>query len=161
MFRLVFPESCLGFQSALVVPGGRGVLHRGDRVALVRFFLIEVVADSHVTVLRVNAGPPEYLHSWIRSPIVQGRIDSMQTGSTNQVELGRSEVMKMGVPVAPLNEQRRIVAKLAALQTGSRRARQALDAVPDEIAMTPCDSCSGVSREIALYAPRILNDPVR
>jgi len=34
------------------------------------------------------------------------------------------------VPVAPLNEQRRIVAKLEALQARSRRARAALDAVP-------------------------------
>ncbi|MCB9779931.1 MAG: restriction endonuclease subunit S [Alphaproteobacteria bacterium] len=33
-------------------------------------------------------------------------------------------------PVAPLNEQRRIVAKIDALQARSRRAREALDAVP-------------------------------
>ena len=89
-----------------------------------------VVADSHVTVVRVKVGPPEYLHAWIRSPIIQGRIDAMQTGSTNQVELPRSEVLRTRVPVAPLNEQRRIVAKLEALQARSRRAREALDAVP-------------------------------
>jgi type I restriction enzyme S subunit len=89
-----------------------------------------VVADSHVTIVRVKAGPPEYVHAWIRSPVIQGRIDAMQTGSTNQVELGRSEVLRTRVPVAPLNEQHRIVAKLEALQARSRRAREALDAVP-------------------------------
>lgn len=89
-----------------------------------------VVADSHVTVVRVKYGLPEYLHAWIRSPSIQGRIEAMQTGSTNQVELGRSEVLRTRVPVAPLNEQRRIVAKLEALQARSRRAREALDAVP-------------------------------
>jgi type I restriction enzyme S subunit len=35
-----------------------------------------------------------------------------------------------GIPLPPLNEQRRIVAKLEALQSRSRRAREALDAVP-------------------------------
>lgn len=89
-----------------------------------------VVADSHVTIVRMRIGLPEYVHAWIRSPAVQGRIDAMQTGSTNQVELGRAEVLRTRVPVAPLNEQRRIVAKLEGLQGRSRRAREALDAVP-------------------------------
>jgi type I restriction enzyme, S subunit len=89
-----------------------------------------VVADSHVTILRLRIGLPEYLHAWIRSPLTQGRIEEMQSGSTNQVELGRTEVLRTRVPTAPLNEQRRIVAKLEALQARSRRAREALDAVP-------------------------------
>lgn len=89
-----------------------------------------VVADSHVTIVRIKEGPPEYLHGWIRSPVIQARIDAMQTGSTNQVELGRSEVLRTRVPVPPVNEQRRIVAKLEALQARSRRAREALDALP-------------------------------
>jgi type I restriction enzyme S subunit len=89
-----------------------------------------VVADSHVTIVRAKIGPPEYLHAWIRSPVIQSRIDDMQSGSTNQVELARTEVLRTRVPVAPLNEQRRIVSKLRALQARSRRAREALDAVP-------------------------------
>ncbi len=89
-----------------------------------------VVADSHVTILRARDVLPEYLHAWIRSPSVQRRIDAMQVGSTNQVELGRGEVLRTRIPVAPPNEQRRIVAKLEALQARSRRAGEALDAVP-------------------------------
>ncbi len=89
-----------------------------------------VVADSHVTVVRLREGLPEYVHQWIKSPTLQGRIDAMQNGSTNQVELARSEVLATAVPWAPVEEQRRIVAKLDALQSRSRRARQALDAVP-------------------------------
>lgn len=89
-----------------------------------------VVADSHVTVLRIRFGLPEYVHAWIRSPSIQAKITDMQAGSTNQVELGRAEVLQTRIPVAPPKEQRRIVAKLEALQTRSRRAREALDAVP-------------------------------
>jgi len=89
-----------------------------------------VVADSHVTVLRVKNVLPEYLHAWIRSPSVQTRIDAMQVGSTNQVELGRGEVLRTPVPVAPLAEQRRIVAKLQVVQARSSRAREALDVIP-------------------------------
>jgi type I restriction enzyme S subunit len=89
-----------------------------------------VVADSHVTVVRASRVLPEYLHAWIRSPTVQAVLDAMQVGSTNQVELGRGEVLSTSVPVAPLPEQRRIVAKLEILQSRSRRAREALDAVP-------------------------------
>ena len=89
-----------------------------------------IVADSHVTVIRPKTALPEFLHSWIKSPMIQARIDEMQSGSTNQVELARSEVLKTRVPLAPLAEQRRIVAKLEALQARSRRAKEALDTVP-------------------------------
>ncbi len=55
----------------------------------------------------------------------------MQSGSTNQVEPHRAgEVLATKVPVAPLAEQHRIVTKLDALQSKSRRAKDALDAIP-------------------------------
>ena len=40
------------------------------------------------------------------------------------------KLKELELPVPPINEQRRIVAKLEALQARSRRAREALDAVP-------------------------------
>jgi len=88
------------------------------------------VADSHVTIVRTVHCVPEYVHFWIMSPSIQARIDSMQTGSTNQVELSKTEVLATGIPLSPLNEQKRIVAKIEALQERSRRARKALEAVP-------------------------------
>ncbi|WLR96579.1 restriction endonuclease subunit S [Shinella sumterensis] len=89
------------------------------------------VADSHVTIVRTNpATLPEYLHRLIQSPLVQSKLDEMQSGSTNQVELSKSEVLETLVPLPPLPEQRRIVAKIDSITGKSRRARDHLDHIP-------------------------------
>ncbi len=89
-----------------------------------------IVADSHVTIVRSKQCNSRYLHYWIMSPMVQSKIESMHTGSTNQVELSRTEVLNTTFPLPPLNEQRRIVTKIEELTIHSRRAREALDDVP-------------------------------
>ena len=93
------------------------------------------VVDSHVTIVR--AGPaidPAYLFGFIQSPAVQDKIEDMQSGSTNQVELNRSEILSTVVPVAPLPEQRRVVAKVDGLTARTARARKELDRIPTLIA---------------------------
>lgn len=49
---------------------------------------------------------------------------------TTRLKLTQGAMVKAPFRLPPLNEQRRIVAKLEALQARSRRAREALDAVP-------------------------------
>jgi type I restriction enzyme, S subunit len=49
---------------------------------------------------------------------------------TGVPRLNVSQVRELRIPLPPLNEQRCIVAKLESLQARSRRAREALDAVP-------------------------------
>jgi type I restriction enzyme S subunit len=49
---------------------------------------------------------------------------------TTRLKLTQGAMMKVPFRLPPLNEQRRIVAKLEALQARSRRARETLDAVP-------------------------------
>lgn len=76
-----------------------------------------LVADSHVTVIRPLLVGPRYLCLFIWSPGVQTRIEpdhekSLVSGSTQQVELNTSAVMALPVPIPPLNEQIRIVAKV-------------------------------------------------
>lgn len=88
------------------------------------------VADSHVTVVRTEIYDSKLLHFWIMSPVIQGKIASMHVGSTNQVELSRSEVLKTKVPFPLLNEQRRIVTKIEVLRALSQRAKEALEAIP-------------------------------
>src|SRR5262249_14153426 len=89
------------------------------------------VADSHVTIVRPNGAIlGQYLHRLIQSPSVQSKIDDMQSGSTNQVELSKSEVLNTHVPLSPLPEQRRIVAKIDSLSAKSKRARDHLDHIP-------------------------------
>ena len=75
------------------------------------------VVDSHVTIIRFNQNYifPTYVFYFIASPLVQKKIESMQSGSTNQVELGRAAINEMRLPLPPLNEQKRIVAKIEEL----------------------------------------------
>ena len=71
-----------------------------------------VVADSHVTVLRLVEIDPRFIWCWLASPLVQGEIDEISTGTTKQKELGTGTVKEYLVPLPPLAEQRRIVAKV-------------------------------------------------
>lgn len=88
-----------------------------------------VVADSHVTVIRVNEYVPKLLHYWIRSPEIQNRIESMQSGTTNQVELSKGSVLATPLLVPPLDEQRRIADKLDAVILRVQSCRERLDRV--------------------------------
>ncbi len=63
---------------------------------------------------------------WMRA----GNFTALAQITTNIAHLGAGRFAEMDFAVPPLNEQRRIVAKLEALQARSRRAREALDAVP-------------------------------
>ena len=75
-----------------------------------------LVVDSHVTIVRSAEGiEPKYVHYWVMGPAVQNSIAAMQSGSTNQVELSKGAVESTPIPVAPLEQQKRIVAKIEEL----------------------------------------------
>ncbi|NAW79677.1 restriction endonuclease subunit S [Vibrio sp. V33_P6A3T137] len=76
-----------------------------------------LVADSHVTVVRPLIMSSRYIWCILMAPGVQARIDpfheqSLVSGSTKQVELNTSSVVTLPIPVAPIAEQHRIVAKV-------------------------------------------------
>ena len=77
----------------------------------------KVVADSHVTIVRPLFLVPQYVFCWLSSPTVQSVIQGQSTGSTKQTELPRKVVLDYLVPLAPLAEQRRIVARVDELMT--------------------------------------------
>ena len=58
------------------------------------------VVDSHVTIVRCNSELiyPKYLFYWIMSPKIQYDINSLYTGTTNQVELSKAKVLGTEVP---------------------------------------------------------------
>jgi type I restriction enzyme, S subunit len=85
---------------------GRAAIYKSD----VRYR--KVVADSHVTVLRPSLVDPHYIWCWLASPTVQSTIDNLVSGSTKQTELATSTVVAHEIPVPPLAEQKRIVAKV-------------------------------------------------
>lgn len=75
------------------------------------------VADSHVTVVRLNQEYilPKFFYAYWANPSVQFVIESQSTGSTKQKELGLKTIQNYFVPLPPLAEQKRIIDKLEKL----------------------------------------------
>lgn len=71
------------------------------------------VVDSHVTVIRVCEDLlPEYLLNYLASPFIQKNFENFQTGSTNQIELSREKILDIVVPIAPIQQQQRLVQEI-------------------------------------------------
>ena len=72
------------------------------------------VADSHVTVIRPlkQFVLPEYLYYYFANPSVQSVIEDQADGTTKQKELATATIKAYLTPIPPLDEQRRILAKL-------------------------------------------------
>lgn len=107
----------------------------------------KLVCDSHVTIVRCLEVEPEYVRIWLRSDHVYAVIEDRASGSTNQVELTSQMVINQLIPLPPIKEQRRIVAKVdelmtlcdrleASLTVGEDTRRRLLDALLHE-ALTP------------------------
>jgi type I restriction enzyme S subunit len=97
----------------------------------------KLVCDSHVTVVRCLEVEPEYIRTWLRSDHVYALIEDRAAGSTNQVELTAQMAINQMVPLPPLAEQRRIVAKVDELMGLCDRleaAREGREAVRDRLA---------------------------
>lgn len=75
------------------------------------------VADSHVTVIRPLKTHVsfKYLYYYFSNPSVQNVIEEQSDGSTKQKELSTNTVKNYIVPLPPLEEQKRIVAKIEEL----------------------------------------------
>lgn len=72
----------------------------------------KLVCDSHVTVVRCLLVDADYVRLWLRSDHVYALIEDRAAGSTNQVELTAQMALNQTVPLPPLAEQHRIVAKV-------------------------------------------------
>lgn len=75
------------------------------------------VADSHVTVVRLNRDImlPEFFYMYWANPSVQFVVESQATGSTKQKELGLKTIQGYLIPVPPIEEQIRIIEKMKTL----------------------------------------------
>jgi type I restriction enzyme S subunit len=72
----------------------------------------KVVADSHVTVIRAPKILPRFLWTWSASPSIQSEVLGLTTGSTNQQELNLSTIKGLVIALPPMDEQKRIVARV-------------------------------------------------
>jgi type I restriction enzyme S subunit len=77
----------------------------------------DLVCDGHVTIVRLSYLEPEYIRYWLRSDHVYGLIESSAIGATNQIELTQQMALGQPVPLPPLGEQKRIVAKVEELMS--------------------------------------------
>jgi len=96
---------------------GLGTLGRINIFDIKEHSYKKIVADSHVTVIRVlkKIINVKYLYYWFAGPLVQNEINDKSTGSTKQTELGLSTIKNYILPLPPLKEQNRIVEKVEAL----------------------------------------------
>jgi type I restriction enzyme S subunit len=71
-----------------------------------------VVADSHVTIVRLIGVYIQFVLNFLKSPSVQDDLEENASGTTNQIELNTTMVKNQLIPIPPLNEQKSIVAKI-------------------------------------------------
>ena len=71
-----------------------------------------------------------WLHSFLRQEAFREGAQRAMTGVVGQARVPRAYLEDHLLPLPPLNEQRRIVDKIEALTAKSRRAKEALDAIP-------------------------------
>lgn len=75
---------------------------------------VPVVPDSHVTIVRVfNEVYANYIFYSLK--YYQPYMEKQGTGSTNQTELSATTIRALQIPLPPLAEQKRIVAKIEEL----------------------------------------------
>jgi type I restriction enzyme S subunit len=102
------------------------------RAGMVTAALNGALFNYHIMRLRLSEQLmlPELFLAYVRgAPAVSKYLEDVNHGATRD-GINTAQLVDMPVLLPPLAEQRRIVAKLEALQTRSRRAREALDAVP-------------------------------
>jgi type I restriction enzyme S subunit len=93
--------------------------------------ILEIAAahNQNSAAIRVSeAGlPPKFVYYFLKHEYERTR----QIGSgNNQPALNKSRVQSITFPLPPLNEQRRIVAKIEALKARSQRVKEELKAIP-------------------------------
>ncbi|MGH8474963.1 MAG: hypothetical protein ACRER2_04200, partial [Methylococcales bacterium] len=132
----------------------------------------KLICDSHVTVVRCLLVDAEYVRSWLRSDHVYAAIEDRAAGSTNQVELTSQLAMNQVVPLPPLPEQHRIVAKadelmalcdqLEAAKTERERSRDRLVAASLQRLNQPAEDEKAFREDASFtfnHLPRITTRP--
>ena len=88
----------------------------------------EAICNQQINaVLPSSALNPRFTYYWART--IRPWMEANASATTVTI-LNKGRFMKAPVQIPPLNEQRRIVEKIEALMARSRRAKEALDAIP-------------------------------
>jgi type I restriction enzyme S subunit len=93
-----------------------------------------VTFGAFLSVIRAKGSNPAYLFHLMRSQAVQEAMRRTASRTVNIANLSLRGLLPLELPLAPANEQKRIVAKIEALQAHSDAAKEALDAIPALVA---------------------------
>ena len=88
----------------------------------------KLTLDSHVTLIRSKLELVYSLYLKMYFQLIQQKIENLAEGSGGQVELSRSAISAIDIPLPPLDEQKRIVSKLDAVKIEIDRQREILEA---------------------------------
>lgn len=103
-------------------------------IAIVPQDLDGAFTSTGVAVLRAGDGvEPRYLFNWVTSDEFITQISKSQDGTLYPAVTDK-DVFEAGIRLAPVPEQRRIVAKVDGLTARTARARKELDRIPTLIA---------------------------
>ncbi|MGU5691641.1 restriction endonuclease subunit S [Aeromonas veronii] len=112
---------------------GTGTIGRACHIDQTQLSKAKVV-DSHITIVRTNKlVESKFAFYWIMHPEIQGNINGLYNGSTNQVELSKKIIESTCFPLAPLAEQTCIVKKLDEVLAQVEATQARLAHIPDII----------------------------
>jgi type I restriction enzyme S subunit len=118
--RFIDPKSIIDYQEERFIRNGdllwnstgTGTIGRINKYSNELSRFEKVVTDSHVTIVRLIGISNDFILRFLSSPIIQEDLESTASGTTNQIELNTSTVINQPIPLPPLAEQKRIVAKV-------------------------------------------------
>ena len=113
----------------LVIAMDRPVISSGIKVAKLRESDLPALLLQRVGRFLPERVEPDLLLAYLNSPLFLAHIGVTATG-TQLPHISGSDIGSAPLPLPPLNEQKRIVAKIEALQLRSEAAKEALDAIP-------------------------------
>jgi len=131
---IISPERTVtheGAKQAKVIPsesilivciGSVGKIGYLDRDAVINQQLNALIPEVSINSKFLYYWSKHYLQNWV----IQNSVATVNAAILNKTRLGTAPAL-----VAPLNEQRRIVEKIEALTARSRKAREALEAIPN------------------------------
>ncbi len=92
----------------------------------------EQIASTEWIVLRYEGLVPKFIMHQLREESFRRRLCANVSGVGGSLTRARPRIVgELELNIAPVNEQKRIVTKIEELQLRSRRAREALETVPD------------------------------
>lgn len=101
-----------------------------NAVSIIPADLAGSIASTGFDVLRPIKIEPSWLFYNVRSRDFVREMGELVRGALYPA-IKSTDVRNYQIPIPPLNEQKRIVARIEELQTRSRRAKEALEAIPD------------------------------